>query len=439
MSQGSARVRIVAPHIVIFNVKFSPNLGDGIIAECLEHALREQFPGATVSSVDLAGRQSWTAAQGGRSRAALLAMLDHMPRWCRDTVVMAVLGRRVRGHLLPAWRRSLERADLVVFGGGQLIQDGDLNFPLKLAAAASECHRRGLPLAIFAVGAARSTSKVGHSLLSQLLRSPDCIHLAARDAQSVANLATLECSARSCRDPGLLASQLWPAPARPRRGRPLVGICVTHPAVLRHHSDRGSRSRGADAVNLYGAMLRQLVADGYDVVCFSNGAAEDELTLSVVMDRVPLSEKLGRQVTFASRSADPGELARLIARFDVLVAHRLHAAIVAYSYGIPSVGLFWDSKLAAFFTSVNRSDHVASFDEESARSIGGRVRAALAEGVDRATHARVLYETSDAIERLARDLMAALDPARQVGTARRGALPGREPAPGKLSRLLASR
>jgi hypothetical protein len=42
--------------IVIFNVKYSSNLGDGLIALCLESAIRTALPGAAVDSQDLAGR-----------------------------------------------------------------------------------------------------------------------------------------------------------------------------------------------------------------------------------------------------------------------------------------------------------------------------------------------------------------------------------------------
>ena len=42
--------------IALLNVKFSPNLGDGLLSECLERELAEALPGATVVSIDLAGR-----------------------------------------------------------------------------------------------------------------------------------------------------------------------------------------------------------------------------------------------------------------------------------------------------------------------------------------------------------------------------------------------
>ncbi len=48
----------------------------------------------------------------------------------------------------------------------------------------------------------------------------------------------------------------------------------------------------------------------------------------------------------------------LIGHADVLIAHRLHACVIAYALAIPAVGLAWDSKLDAFFESVGRAAYI---------------------------------------------------------------------------------
>ncbi|MNF57022.1 Polysaccharide pyruvyl transferase [compost metagenome] len=50
----------------------------------------------------------------------------------------------------------------------------------------------------------------------------------------------------------------------------------------------------------------------------------------------------------------PSDLVNTINRYDLIVAHRLHANIIAYSLGITSIGLRWDTKLHSFFKSINR-------------------------------------------------------------------------------------
>ncbi|MBM1175446.1 polysaccharide pyruvyl transferase family protein [Microvirga arabica] len=391
-------------HILIFNVKFSPNLGDGIIAECLELTLANKIPGAIITSVDLAGRQEWAVTQSGRSRALQLRVLDSMPQWLRHaTVALAVSQRLYR--VLPKWRKKIADADVAIFGGGQLIQDTDLNFPLKLAAAARECYRAALPLAIYGVGAAKITSRSGAHLLSNLLRSPAKIYAAARDRESVANLAALGCQSDLCRDPGLLASVVWPH-SRCRNGsKPLVGLCVTHPAVLRHHATSGNCEVQVDVLDLYLQIISELNRNGFEVLCFTNGAMEDEIALAALSKLAGREHSADRGVKFAKRPDKPQVLVERIANMDVVVAHRLHAAIIAYSYGVPAIGLRWDAKLDAFFHSIERSDYLADFNQTFVSTVVHFVHSALEAGIDRSAHDRIIDEADRGVERLAHAIM----------------------------------
>jgi len=93
--------------LVILNVKYSPNLGDGIIAECYEAAVRRLQPGIDVSSCDLAGR---TAFGGGlnRSRQLVLDVLDKLPGGVRQMVVTAILKRLIKRSLRAHYQSCLE-------------------------------------------------------------------------------------------------------------------------------------------------------------------------------------------------------------------------------------------------------------------------------------------------------------------------------------------
>ncbi|MFC7397623.1 polysaccharide pyruvyl transferase family protein [Chelatococcus sp. GCM10030263] len=411
--------------IVLFNVKYSPNLGDGAIAECLERELERRFAGAEVLSLDLAGRTEWRAPEGGQARVSKLGILQRMPRWCRDIAVEAVLGARLRSRLRPLWRRALAGADVAVFGGGQLIQDGDLNFPLKLGAAADECRRLRIPYAVHAVGAAPIRSRRGRQLFLRFLSSAADIHIAARDTKSARELAQLTGKDVTVgRDPALLASRVWPAAERPARERPVVGLGVTHPAVLRYHGTDTVRDGDEAVMGLYVQLSESLVAAGYDVALFSNGAAEDEAFIGMLGERLRQAGSTGTHIRIVPRCGTPRELAALLAQFDALIAHRLHASILAYSYRVPHIGLLWDGKLSAYFASVERADYAVPLSAATIPTIVPLLGRARAEGIDAGVHSRVLNDTSDAIDALARALVAALP---------RGAEADREPVAAELA------
>jgi polysaccharide pyruvyl transferase WcaK-like protein len=392
-------------NIVIFNVKYSANLGDGVIAECLEAAIARRT-GWQVASIDLAGRTVWTNGKGGGMRRLKLAVLQAMPRSMRDASVNLVLGRTVRGTLQPLWRERLANADAAVFGGGQLIQDGDLNFPLKLSAAGAEVRRRGIPGAIFAVGAAPSKSARGRALFEAFFRDTNIVHAAARDEASRDALRTLGCEAGLCRDPGLLAAQIWPVQPRARKARPRIGLGITHPVVLSHHASRKLHHTTDSALALYETMATRLAAAGNEVVCFTNGASEDEALLRKLGARAAIRSAA---IEIAPRANRPRELAKRIANCDALIAHRLHAAIVAYSYRVPSIGLRWDDKLLGFFDSIGYSGRTAEFDEATAGRIDTLVRQIMNEGVASERHTQIIQDTEAGIDNLIAKLASDAD------------------------------
>ncbi|MEZ5815616.1 MAG: polysaccharide pyruvyl transferase family protein [Hyphomicrobiaceae bacterium] len=384
--------------VAIFNVKYSPNLGDGIIAECLETALRRRT-GWHVVSLDLAGRTAYRSDAAPRRRSLALQLLRAMPQRLRDGCVELALTPKLHDHIGPAWRRELASCDFAVIGGGQLIQAFDLNFPLKLTEVLQACEDTSVPAALFAVGARVPHSEKGRHLFESLLKSKALVHIAARDESSAQTLCDLGRRASIARDPGLLAAQTWPIEAPQQAGaKRLVGVGVTHPSVLAYHASGTASPSQASTLLAYEQLIKSLVAAGNRVLVFTNGAGEDAIALRTI--RARLDPATNPDVDFAPAPTTPGHLARLIASLDALVAHRLHAHIVAYSYRIPSVALSWDAKLDAFFASTARSSFVSNLHGNRPDEITSRLDAAIREGIAPEVHAGVMREAVSGIERL---------------------------------------
>ncbi|WP_370285868.1 hypothetical protein, partial [Pseudooceanicola nanhaiensis] len=106
--------------IVQFGLCHSPNLGDGVIAECLAHGLRARAPGAEVVHADISGRQA-RGATTIRNRRLVLAVLEALPRPLRHALARRRLNAMIDG-VEGRWRAAA-RADLAVIGGGQLFSD----------------------------------------------------------------------------------------------------------------------------------------------------------------------------------------------------------------------------------------------------------------------------------------------------------------------------
>ncbi|MEO1205510.1 MAG: polysaccharide pyruvyl transferase family protein [Pseudomonadota bacterium] len=402
--------------IAIFNVKYSPNLGDGIIAECLEHQLQKSFASAQIVSIDLAGRTDWQRPKHSNLRRTMLWILQTLPQNLRDAAMQTVFGALVDRKLAPFYAGELAGAEVALIGGGQLIQDVDLNFPLKLTCVARTCRALHVPMGLVAVGASRPEPAVGRGkqLLSDLL--DDTLFIAtARDEASIDNLKKRGCDCVSmCRDPGLLASRKWPVARNgPRDESRTIGLGITHPIVLAHHGTGQSRPQSQElTITAFARLARALTDEGRNrVVLFTNGAAEDVEACDRVLVRLSefASGEPGLdQISRAERPPGPRALAEQIAGFDAVVAHRLHANIVAYSYARPMIGLQWDKKLDGFFEAVGHGDRLMELAGNNCDDIARRTFRALDEPFDFGRHAAELDQCERDIENVARSIQETL-------------------------------
>ena len=411
-----AELREPGQKILLFNVKYSANLGDGLIAECLEREIRAQMPQAEVESVDLAGRVEYRP--GTAARLAVLTTMNASPLVARQAFVKLVLGARLRGALVPSWRRRLRGVDAVVLGGGNLLSDSDLNFPLKIDAALGAAREAGAPIGVFAVGVSDNWSAEGARLFSQAFGGAPLFFSSVRDFKSAdvwrrrlsplgVKPATVVC------DPGLLASAHFPAAPRRETASPVVGLGIMHPTLARYHSNERpvpTRSQREWLIQFASACLAQ----GWTLRLFTNGSPEDEAYLKAIaadLRACPGAERIRTEPRFST----PAQLAQFVSGLDLMFAHRLHANIAAYSYGVPQIGFSWDSKLASFLDQVGRGDCLVTAGVDSVEATVGLGVRELRVGIDRAVQARTLYRAREDIGQLLsaiRQTIVALNPAK---------------------------
>ena len=382
-----------------FNVKYSPNLGDGLLSECLEYGLISLGASQKSGSIDLAGRNAYGDAMVGRG--TIMAVLDALPKVLRNLVVRLPLAVQAARKWRPAYRAGLVDADAVAIGGGNLITDIDLNFSTKLSLAIAESAGRGLPCAIYACGMAGDWTQTGLRQCRKAFSNPNLKAVFLRDVESIALWDKLMApytgqTAQLARDPGLIASDLYPAPPRPVRDRPVAGIGIMSPIAIRYHSDQDMQEDALE--KWYIGLTRALVADGFQVHIFTNGSPEDKIYCDKMHDALL---EVGREddIRFVTQT-NPKELCANISAFDVLIAYRMHAIIAAYSYGIPAIAMAWDRKLQSFMSSVERVEWLVNPDKTTPEECAKSARLAVTQGLPMDTHARVLSEARADIARL---------------------------------------
>lgn len=404
-----ARPRAVpkrGPRIRIFNVKYSPNLGDGLLSECLERALIDCGADPDTWSIDLAARTSYGA--GSQARALQMQLLDSLPRSVRSIAVRAPLALQSRRLWAPHYARSLEGAECVVLGGGNLIADLDLNFPTKISLALSAASWRRLPVFIYGCGVSEDWSPQGRALLEGALRRGAVRKVWVRDERSrtiwddlVGNNAGIK--AQLVRDPGLLAAERYEIAKRDthRSARP-IGLNLMSPLAVRYHSRKAPSASELDS--WYLDFARILLEKGFFLAVFSNGSPEDREYARKLRPRLEALLPRGR-ISFPEPDS-PAALTALIAECGAIAAFRMHAIIAAYSCGISFLALSWDAKLESFVRSVNLPDRLFAPVVGSPSAAVRKLIHATEQGVSSNERAAVLAEARRGVEDLYSEIMA---------------------------------
>ena len=392
--------------LTLLNVKYSPNLGDGIIAECFEHALAAAPGVEAVNSCDLAGRTHFDKSSN-RFRQTIRSFLDHLPSSIRRFMSIAILRQLVSSKLRAHFARELDGADVAIIGGGQLIADAELNFPIKIYEASRTARENGAAIAVHGVGVGAHFSRKGKELFQAAFEG-GLASVQVRDQRSAnrwaQNFGTTPVP--QVWDPGLLSSQVYGMPERPSRSRKLIGIGITQPATLNLHSDsKTGLMTKADWLGFYVGLAEYCIARDCDVELFTNGAFNDQIFAGQIVDQLKRNAQISDRVSLAAALQIPEELAHLISSYDAIVAHRLHANIIAYSYAIPHVGLGWDTKMEGFFEATSRDEFlISSFETAAAEQVGRTLFSALDVPIARSDVDRLQAEASAQISALATTL-----------------------------------
>ena len=377
--------------IVIFGLPYSPNVGDGVIAECLRAGLADAAPDSEVTCIDISGRNDFGQITVKR-RSLALAVLRALPRAIAQRLVLIRLGRMLDGFE-PRWRAAVDGADLAIIGGGQIFSDADLNFCIKINRVARILDAAACPVVVHAAGVARNWSPRGRTLFRALL-SCDLRAVGLRDRPSIRNwqdqMGQGGPSPVLTRDPALIAAQVYAPGSVAEDSR--IGLCVTDPAILAYHAENGKTA--VSHADIFARIALALVARGASVTLFCNGASEDRAALSAVQAHPEVAAAIAQGTIDAAPPPDtPAALAGTIAGLRAVIAHRLHACILAYAFQRPIIGLGWDRKLESFFESVGLEEYFLPSQALTAEKVAQLAEAAMHAGIDPSRHAAVVAET----------------------------------------------
>ncbi len=353
--------------IIIAAVMHSPNLGDGLIADCMRSALHAVEPTLEIEYLDLAGREKLTPPSKG-IRTIVLGALTKIPHWLAEPISSFLVKTQIKIHLAHSIPKKLAKTDLIILGGGQLFGDSNLNFPHKLAFLIREAEARKIPVSIHGVGVIQDWTPRAKNLFARVLRSCSLNFISVRDQDSARNLKAHYASINVdppfqvlvFPDPGLKAETLKAPSLNIPGEEPKIGLGIVHPTAIAMHSPDGKSPSKGKAITAYIEFLSRINKAG-SIHLFTNGAGEDEEMLDAVWAKASRMKNVFRTPRFST----PLELVSFMHEIDAVASHRLHTAIAANAVGTPALGFRWDRKVDAYFELTRQSNRLFSFPSQS--------------------------------------------------------------------------
>lgn len=291
------------------------NLGDEAVLYSILGLLRELSPGMAIE------------------------VLSHNPRRTTELYRVAA-GNRWR---LAEVRRAIREADLLISGGGSLLQDvTGLKSLIYYLGVIRLARWYGKPVVFYAQGIGPVRSKLGRLLMRRLVNRVEAITVRDESSrQDLLELGVNQPPVTVTADPvlGLDPAQVDRAVGQGLLARygldlsgqhPLVGISVREWQGLKEFKQ------------VLAGVCDQLAGQGWQVVF---------IPMQHSADLAPSREVAALMQKPAVVLADPvtvPEVASLIAGLDMLIGMRLHALILAAVLSVPPVAVSYDPKIDRF-------------------------------------------------------------------------------------------
>lgn len=287
-------------------------------------------------------------------------------------------------------------ADLILFPGGDLFGLRYLGFSACLENVLREAEARRIPVVFSSVGIVNTEAEPENAgYFAELLNHPCVRAVSVREDPTGLAVAqeSLSCRLHPVCDPAVwtrwVYSQDLPGGDRIRE-RPLIGINLARGGLF--HANETDWSLDKEEVFSH-ELAQKLHENGIDCVFFTNGQTLDGNALMHFADRYGVPDGLLRLPDTAR------ELVGTVAEFDATVTVRMHASIVSYALGIPSVNLVWNRKIPAFYQRIGWEERAIGLEQWTSENVAKAAIGALADrpyAPDPAylmTLYRFLYET----------------------------------------------
>ncbi|MCJ7622935.1 MAG: polysaccharide pyruvyl transferase family protein [Anaerolineaceae bacterium] len=370
-------------HIVIAGETYSTNLGDGVIFDALKYLFKQVDPSAIVVPLDITGRknpQMNCTQTPDRKKMSMIRFGEKYLGSVYSILAGAAQYLVVRRRANRQWKPVLEGASALVIGGGQLLMDNHLGFPVKIMGIASAAESLGIPIHLCACGVGEYWSRIARWIFRSVLSGATTVSL--RDSLSKARLDSFipGVSSTVTFDPAIWTDEVY-GWEKPQLQKQLIGVGVINYLDAKLRFSKKVQISEGQWIDMWFAIMQRLHYRKIPFEIFTNGSPADH-EFAAKLSHYALQWD-DAQCSLAERPLTPADLAHTISRYSGVIAARLHANIIANSYSVPSVGIIWDEKVRSYFQHMKRGEYCFDLENLDPEILVEKLTYALQQGMDR--------------------------------------------------------
>lgn len=254
----------------------------------------------------------------------------------------------------------VRNSDLVVFPGGGFIKYKAEKFPLEMGRVTQRAENYGIPVMYNAMGyEGYDADNEGCQTLKAMLENFSSRYITCRDFSDELNETYLKDAAINSKrvaDPATWVSETYKI--KRNDDSDIVGLGVARGGLFEDH---GVPVTKEDLLTIWSDLIKALEAEGIKYKLFTNGLRQDEEFLTDLLIYMGREER--REELSLPSAENAKQLVEYIAGFSSIIACRMHANIIAFSLGVPSVAFVWNEKLSFFGKSIHCSERYLQYTE----------------------------------------------------------------------------
>ena len=299
---------------------------------------------------------------------------------CTEYLIKKALGKKADQYTIINYAytsddiEQIKYVDAVVFAGGGLIKFKAEDFYKRVAEMIETAQKYNVPVFLNAVGVEGHDEADERCLMiSDALNKPCVKGISVRDDIDLLKdsyIKNPDIRIRNGIDPAVWTPQAYGITRRPQ-DEECIGLGIAREMLFADY-DLPQFDRQF-MLDFWKDTALALEAKGLKWKLFTNGLDSDECFADDVLEYIGHGEKLAQPNNAAT-------LVKNISYFTGMIATRMHSNIVAFSLGIPSIGLVWNDKLKMWGENIGCPERFLESKDISAENAVSALELAMKQG-----------------------------------------------------------